>query len=144
MIRSLLVALDDSPRARTVMRVAGELARAFDARVFLFRIVDVPHEFPPAAHVRRDELEDILIERAREAVVALAFQFPEAIVEVVADSGNAPWRLVIEKAERVDVDVIVIGSHGFGGLDRFFGTNAARIADRAHRHVFVVHDREGS
>ena len=39
------------------------------------------------------------------------------------------------------MDLIVLGSHGYHVLDRILGTTAARVANLAHRNVFVVHDR---
>jgi nucleotide-binding universal stress UspA family protein len=34
-----------------------------------------------------------------------------------------------------------VGSHGYHGLDYLLGTNASKVANLAHRDVFVVHDR---
>lgn len=140
MIRSMLVALDDSPRATTVLRVADQLARTFGAKVHLFQVVDIPPEFPASAHTERDDLEEVLLRRARAALVATAVDMAGVDVDVAVCGGSSPWRLVVAKADSVGVDLIVIGSHGFGGLDHLLGTNAGRIADRAHHHVFVVHD----
>ena len=57
MISKLLVALDGSERAKGVFRCAVELAGALDASMHLLRVVAVPPEFPPAAHVwHADEL----------------------------------------------------------------------------------------
>ena len=35
-------------------------------------------------------------------------------------------------------DLVVIGSHGYGGLDRLLGTTAAKVANRAPCSVLVV------
>jgi len=32
----------------------------------------------------------------------------------------------------------VIGSHGYGGLDRLLGTTAARVVNHADRNVLIV------
>lgn len=141
MISSMLVAVDDTPRAAFVVREAGELARLLGARVHLLRVVDVPPEVPPAARTSHDELEHVLLERARAELAQFADELHCPNVEVIADGSTAPWKHVIAAAERWDVDLIVIGSHGYAGLDHLFGTNAGRISDRAHRHVLVVHPR---
>ncbi|MGZ3423543.1 MAG: universal stress protein [Polyangiales bacterium] len=144
MIQTMLVAVDDTPRARAVTRRAAELSRSFGAKLILFRAVDVPIDIPAAAHVTPDELERVLVDRAREALTALASELPDARIEVVASGSALPWRAVVEAAERFDVDLIVVGSHGYAGLDHLLGTNAGRIADRARRDVFVVHGVEAS
>ncbi len=41
------------------------------------------------------------------------------------------------------MDLIVLGSHGYGGIDRLLGTTAAHVANRAERNVLVVHERVG-
>ena len=38
--------------------------------------------------------------------------------------------------------MIVIGSHGYGGLDRILGTTAARVVNHALCSVFVVRESE--
>ena len=37
-----------------------------------------------------------------------------------------------------DFDLIVIGSHGFGTIDRILGTTAAKVVNHAERNVLVV------
>jgi nucleotide-binding universal stress UspA family protein len=44
-------------------------------------------------------------------------------------------------ARTVDVDLIVLGSHCYHGLDRVLGTVAAKVVNRADRDVFVVRGR---
>jgi nucleotide-binding universal stress UspA family protein len=41
-------------------------------------------------------------------------------------------------AERLDAALVIIGSHGYGGLDRVIGTTAARVVNHADRTVVVV------
>jgi nucleotide-binding universal stress UspA family protein len=36
--------------------------------------------------------------------------------------------------------LIVIGSHGFSGIDRLLGTTAGRVVNHADRSVIVVRD----
>ena len=41
-----------------------------------------------------------------------------------------------------NVDLIVIGSHGYGGIDRVIGTTAAKVVNHADRSVLVVRSPE--
>jgi nucleotide-binding universal stress UspA family protein len=44
-------------------------------------------------------------------------------------------------SDELDVDLIVLGSHGYYGMDRILGTTAANVANLAHRGVLVVRER---
>jgi len=47
--------------------------------------------------------------------------------------------MILAQAEKLEVDLIVLGSHGYRGWDRVLGTTAATIANRSTRNVLVVH-----
>lgn len=140
MIGRVLVALDRSERAPQVLETAKAIAEKFSAAVYLLRVIDVPPEIPPAAATSGDQLEPSLVREALDELGALAGAADiHATLHVVAD----PWppRAIVGAAEKLDVDLIVVGSHGYKGWDRLLGTNAAAIANRARRHVLVVHSR---
>jgi len=140
MARLVLAALDNSPRARDVLGTAVDLAFHFGARLVLFRAVSVPPAFPPAAATNFiDPLEPKLLEDARHELATLAREAGvDATVHVVTSS--EPWRAIIDVAEALRASTIVIGSHGYVALDRLLGTSTARVADRAHCLVVVVHE----
>jgi nucleotide-binding universal stress UspA family protein len=144
MIRKILVALDASERAPRVVAAASEIAERFDARMLLFRAVDLPPEFPPAAHVEGgDPLPAYLQECARKELRALAAGNPRADLEHPEVVFEQPWRAIVAAADRLDVDLVVIGSHGYHGLDRLLGTTAGKVANHAHRNVLIVHVHAG-
>ncbi|HXX83175.1 MAG TPA: universal stress protein, partial [Casimicrobiaceae bacterium] len=51
---------------------------------------------------------------------------------------GVPWRAVCDVAIADKVDLIVVGSHGYGGVDRIIGTTAAKIVNHAHCSVLVA------
>lgn len=53
-----------------------------------------------------------------------------------------PWRVILATADDLDVDLIVLGSHGYHGMDRILGTTAGRVANQARCDVLVIHQRE--
>jgi nucleotide-binding universal stress UspA family protein len=144
MIARILVALDGSPRAPGVLEKAGEIAARFGARLHPLRAIFVPPEFPAAAagsgpdplparltHAAREDIARII---ARAGVRGVAMEPP--IIRI-----GQPWRLILEVGDEIDADLIVIGSHGYSGLDRILGTTATRVSNLALRDVLVVHDR---
>ncbi len=143
--RALLVAVDGSERAQGVVDRALELAKAMGARIVLFRAIVVPPDFPPAAATTEvDTLPSYMAAQARAALTSLAARGITAGVpfELRVEETSQPWRAILAAAESIDADVIVLGSHGYHGWDHVLGTTAGKVANVAHRSVFVVHDRE--
>ncbi|HVZ33158.1 MAG TPA: universal stress protein [Polyangiaceae bacterium] len=142
MIRRLLVALDESERAPSVVEAAAELARAFGASMIPMRVLVVPPEFPPSAHVRQpDLLEPHLELTAREELLRSTAGLAGINVAPPIVRSGIPWREIVQAADDLDVDLVVLGSHGYWGWDRVLGTTAGKVANRARRNVFIVHER---
>lgn len=138
--QKILVALDDSPRAPTVFDVGAAYARALGEQLYLLRAVTMPPEFPAAAaYSTRDQLPGYLDEIAKHELNELAKRAPDVQVTRTIVTFGAPSQVILETAENLEVDLIVIGSHGFRGWDHVLGTTAANIANRAKRNVLVVH-----
>jgi len=139
----VLVALDTSERAPRVLAAAAEVARRFHAKLSLFRAVGVPVDVPPEAFsVTPQALEGILLQHAEETLRRLAVDLPESIVSGYRVVEGTPWRSIVHEAEQEKADMIVIGSHGYGGIDRLLGTTAARVVNHAPCSVLVVNTRD--
>jgi nucleotide-binding universal stress UspA family protein len=142
-VKRILAAVDTSVRAPAVVRTALELASQFGAGVVLFRAVDVPAEFPPAAATTQaDPLRPKLMSDAVRELEKLGQQAAVDGVEttILVVPSTDPSKAIVAAAADLHADAIVIGSHGYRIVDRLIGTNAARVADRAKCMVVVVHD----
>ena len=137
----ILAAVDGSARSRGVLDAALAIAERFDGRVHLFQSVAVPPEFPAAAHMLADGLPEFVEKEVRSSLAELAAGNPRAHIEPPDMTTPHPWRAIIGAAERLQAELIVIGSHGHSGWDRILGTNASKVADHADRSVLVVHER---
>ncbi|MGH7440334.1 MAG: universal stress protein, partial [Polyangiaceae bacterium] len=51
---------------------------------------------------------------------------------------GVPWQAISAAAESVGADLIVLGSHGYGGVDRLLGTTAAKVVNHSPCSVLVV------
>ncbi|MEO6602249.1 MAG: universal stress protein [Polyangiaceae bacterium] len=142
MIERILVALDETPRAPLVFHRAAGLAEVFGAELILFRAVDVPPEFPAAgAGGQADELSPHMVQAAREALLTYAQERPGLTSRVLVRANASAHESILQAAREHDVDLIVVGSHGYQGLDRILGTTAGMVSNLADRDVFVVHAR---
>jgi len=141
----VLAALDGSSRAPGVFEVAANLAERLGARLYLFHAIFVPPEFPAAAAggtgVDGDPLVGHLGEQAWRRMRTLAEARPGVAVEEYLLGSGQPWRAILECADRIDADLIVIGSHGYSRVERMLGTTAAILANRSQRSVLVVHEK---
>ena len=139
--RSILIALDDSPRAPAVFDAGVALARLAGAQVFLVRVLTGPAEIPAAAHTEHDQLDRDVEQMVRAELRRLTDAIPDVpfVAPVVVDGD--PWRRILEVAQQIDADLIVIGSHRLHGVERLLGTVASRVVNHADRSVLVVRDR---
>ncbi len=137
-MKKILVGLDGSPRQEGVLSAASALAARTGAKLVLFRAVSLPVELPADAYrMAPSELPHVLEEYAR-AALARVDRVPTDMIESRHVAIGAPWQAICQAAIDHDVDIVVIGSHGYDTLDRLLGTTAAKVVNRADRSVLVV------
>jgi nucleotide-binding universal stress UspA family protein len=117
MYDNVLVPTDGSDASLEAVDHAIDVARTFDATLHTLYVVELsalPAEFDPARVY--DELE----EEGRSAVGVVTDRADEADVPVKAYVGSGPpHRAILDYVDEHDVDLIVMGTHGRTGLDRY-------------------------
>lgn len=137
----ILVAVDGSPRSVSVIEAAVDGARARHERIVLFRSIGIPADVPQDLWKATDEpLLEVMRQRADAFLAECARSIPPDLSTSVARevAVGVPWEAVCEAARRHGADLLVIGSHGYSGLDRLLGTTAAKIVNHAPCNVLVV------
>ena len=122
MFANLLVPVDGSEGAHKAVVVAGDLATRYGARITVLHVLKrvgtaiVPDELEPylrAEHVRMTESD--FLRRGTEEIVERETRYLRQTglrnVEAGIDVGD-PARVIVERAKRDGVDLIVIGSRG--------------------------------
>lgn len=139
-MKKILVALDGSPRAEQVLASALSLARMSGGKLVLLRAFGLPPAMPASVWALPADgtLVDALREDAAVYLNASAKTVPAEFLAGVRVAMGVPWQAVCDDARDQQVDLIVIGSHGYGVLDHFLGTTAAKIVNHADRSVLVV------
>lgn len=138
-MKRILVALDSSPRAPQVLAAALRLAELENASLVVFRAIGIPPDVPREILNLTDvKLEDVLVRTAHADLERLIAAIPRDRIERISTAFATPWDGICTAAREQDVDLIVIGSHGYGGLDRVLGTNAGKVVNHADRNVLVV------
>jgi nucleotide-binding universal stress UspA family protein len=143
-ISRVLAAVDRSPRADDVFASGADLARAFGAELHVVRVLEVPPEFPPAAHVSgADQLPALLNTEAEADLRALSASRPDVAPAAHIIMSAQPWRAILDLGRELDADIVVIGTHARHGIERILGTTASKVVSHADRSVFVVQRRAG-
>jgi nucleotide-binding universal stress UspA family protein len=138
-VNRILVALDSSHRAPLVLAAADRLAELTGAKMIVFRAVTIPPEMPRDVLAVTDlRLEDLLMRNASGDLERLTQGIPAARIEKLLTAFATPWDGICRAAREQAADLIVIGSHGYGGLDRILGTTASKVVNRADGNVLVV------
>ena len=138
-MRTYLVALDTSARAPHVLAAAIDLASSTGAKLVLFRAVGLPHDLPHDSYaLSPDEVIDRLRQRAESDLRAFARTVPSTVPCEARLEVGAAWQTIGAVAREIGADLIILGSHGFSGVDRLLGTTASRVVNHADRSVMVV------
>lgn len=138
-MKRFLVCLDGSPRAPKVLAAAVDLARLTGAKLALFHSVGLPPEIQgDFVGFSPNELVDQMLDKAKKEIDAQAKSVPAELVDGTYVIVGSPWDAICREAKKLDCDLVVIGSHGYGGIDRVIGTTAAKVVNHADRSVLVV------
>jgi nucleotide-binding universal stress UspA family protein len=142
MYSSILVPLDGSPLAARALPYATALARASRARLVLVRAV-LAHT-PPG--IDPSEAQVRVTERAGRDLDALAEYLRATGLSVDTHVYyDQAVRAIVDLAEQQAVDLVVMSTHGRGGLGRWvYGSVADRVLQRLIVPVLLVPAASGA
>ncbi len=154
-LEKILVAKDLSKESSNVVRYALELAAKFHAQVYVLHVmptVDSSVLNMVALSMGADKLAKLNAQNEAEVAEKTRQQLHDIIKteaalmkeellhppQVEVHHGE-PVQMILEVAERLDVDMIVIGSHSKGKLHyAFLGSVAKKVLRSSHRTVVIV------
>jgi nucleotide-binding universal stress UspA family protein len=139
-IKKMLVAVDLSEPSKRVIETALSLAHTLDASVELVHVREpfiyaVAGDYGPSL-----EQEQSLIRWIDRELSQAGDQISHARVPCVTTSlYGSPAREIVSHAEKTGADLIVIGTHGRGGIAHaVLGSVAERVVQKAKRPVLAV------
>jgi nucleotide-binding universal stress UspA family protein len=131
-MKRILVGLDGSPRAPSVLATATAIARAQGAKLVLLRSVGLPPDVPQDFWKTTDKpLLEVLKDHAKQYLDECVAKVPADVFGGVEVAVGVPWQAICEMARHLEAELIVIGSHGYSGFDRLLGTTAAKVVNHA-------------
>jgi nucleotide-binding universal stress UspA family protein len=143
MFLALLVALDRSPRTRSVMPEAIALARSTNARITLLTVVREPIEWVAAGDLnlvteRTEQLRQLETSAQETLEAALAAVPLDVSVTTLLKHGS-PGPTIVNVAAAGGHDLIVMGSRGRGELrSLLFGSVCHHVLQCSEVPVLVV------
>jgi len=144
----ILMALDESPYAEAVTRMIAAQMKTGDAEVRVLHVVE-PYPMKLAEAKGTRELPDLDAARAEQR--ERAKHLLENAATILRSAGfNATWIVqegdprtaILDDADAWAADLVVVGSHGGGGLQRWLmGSVSEAVARHAACSVQIVRIR---
>ncbi len=153
--QNILVATDFTENSENAFKHAVMLARLNDAKIHLMHVVpqvDSSMRSYLGSVMGQDKLEEFEKRNAQEAHAEIKQDLDRFIKTELAGSpedlqrfagaivavGN-PVLKILETADKVNADVIVLGTHSKGALEHaFLGSVAEKVLQKSQRPTFVI------
>ncbi|WP_193308595.1 universal stress protein [Halorubrum halophilum] len=136
----LLVPTDGSPEGRRAIAHALDLASFHGAAVHALYVVDTTRYVGTPMERSWEGVGDLLRDDAAEAVAEVASFAAATDIDVeTAVVEGPPSAAIVDYAERTDCDLIVMGTHGRGGINRLLlGSVAEKVVRGSTVPVLTV------
>jgi nucleotide-binding universal stress UspA family protein len=158
-IKRILYATDLSENARYAFGYAVSLANRHDAKITVLHVVEELSSFAQsmvADMMGEKRLADIKTQKEKEVIAELKIRLEAFCNDVRHEQPSCPFVVdntivvtghpvdqIVHQAAEMDADLIVIGSHGRGGLaDVTMGSTSRRVLRRCAMPVLVVRLQE--
>jgi nucleotide-binding universal stress UspA family protein len=136
--KHILVATDFSEASESAVSTAIEMARAFQARLTLLHVWNVPNMgYAAALAWPMADMEEAARKTLDEGHARVLKLLPgtAAVLKV-----GREWERILETVKELDVDLIVMGTQGRRGLPRLMlGSVAEKVVRLAPVPVLTVH-----
>jgi nucleotide-binding universal stress UspA family protein len=145
MFKHILVPVDGSSTARMAIDKALAIAQAFKSAVTLIYVID-PYAFTGVGtdfSYGQAEYLSAATKEADEAISAATKVFEAHGIAVTGSvvEGHSIYRAILDTAESLNADLVVMGSHGRRGLEKLvLGSVTAQVLSHAHLSVLVVRE----
>jgi nucleotide-binding universal stress UspA family protein len=146
-LEKLLVCTDESPDSQGAVTVALELGKATGCKVFLLQVLSfipmyelqTPDLLPPATiNLEIQAAQEAAVKSRLEAWRGKATELGVDLEPRLRTSASA-YEGVLEEAEALQPDWIIMGRHGLTGLARvLMGSVTARVIGHSRFNVLVV------
>jgi nucleotide-binding universal stress UspA family protein len=137
-VKKILVGYDDTEESKRALIRAAEIAKALDSKIHVTSVtpllVGAPRSMgpydptePPAEH-------------AQELEHAKALLGEQGITPELEPAHGDPAEMIVEVADKIGADLIVLGTHERSLIERALGLSVSgAVARKSHHDVLIVH-----
>lgn len=143
--RRILVAIDCSDESAQVLSRAAGVLSGNDGELHLIHVIE-PLALAYGADVPMDvtDLQSGLMQQARETADTYASRYQIPADNVHVELGSIE-KTILDQADKLHADLIVVGSHTRSGLALLLGSTARGLVPGAHCDVLAVKvDQKGN
>ena len=143
--RRILVAIDCSDESAQVLSRAAGVLSGNDGELHLIHVIE-PLALAYGADVPMDvtDLQSGLMKQARDTADTYAGRYQIPAENVHVELGSIE-KTILDQADKLDADLIVVGSHTRSGLALLLGSTARGLVPGAHCDVLAVKvDQKGN
>ena len=147
MYQTILLPLDGSKRAETILPHVQSLAEKYQAKVILLQVLSPPPFLDRDEVVEKDRVEvdrESTKERALAYLEGLSSRFAKSvkIVKTCIEAGSVV-QAICDIAEKQQADLVALASHGWGGSRRtFYGSVASGVINKTDRPLLLFRSRD--
>ena len=154
MIRTILFATDLGVSTAYMLQHVVPLATACRARVVVLHVVEPLGSLANAvvkSYLPQESGEALSAQGLEDMLAAIRARVKDELAQEYLDSGEdmdciddilvlqgSPAQVILDEAGRLQVDLIVMGSHGLRADDHMLGSVANKVLQRSKVPVFVV------
>ncbi|HVY32255.1 MAG TPA: universal stress protein [Polyangiaceae bacterium] len=143
--KHILVTTDFEPSSAEALDVAMSLAQAFDAKLTLLHVWELPI-YPYMEFMLNSEvitsIEDRAVKRLDEAITKVRAVLPSA--NSMLKTGT-PWGGIIDAINELEPDLVVMGTHGRRGFSHLMlGSVAEKVVQLSPTPVLTVRPKQSS
>ncbi len=146
----ILVPLDGSPLSESELDLATGVARMFGAELILARVVSYPVEIASPYLPHTVQMNQQIVDEAREVAtryldgIATRLRADDLNVRTVVDVDAQPGHAIAHWAKTLEVDLVVMATHGRSGLQRaLLGSTTDKVIRGVHVPMLVRRPTEG-
>jgi nucleotide-binding universal stress UspA family protein len=148
MFKNILVPLDGSQVSEEALQYAKEIVDP-QGKLTLITVIDMP-DYPAAMfypagiatyELSKETAQNELVPQAQDYLNRMAAHLKELGLENVRTEAviGEPACAIVEEADKVDADAIVMSTHGRTGVSRWlFGSVANKVLNSTKRPIFIV------
>lgn len=146
-MHKILVPTDFSEQAENALKVAAMLAKKHEAEIYLLHMMEIPMQQIDPGAVKSDIPEALFFMKLahKKFEDLMESDFLDGITVHETVKADITFNEIKESCKELDIDLIVMGSHGASGLkEMFIGSNAEKVVRSSEVPVLVIKNHHTS